>query len=81
MNGTPWAFLLGAGVGSVVENDVETGGWHYFYPGLTAADNDRWFAHDLAGPSPVGFSMFPNTPVAGSITVSGVGKEDFELLD
>ena len=73
MNGTPWAFLLSADGGSVVENDIEQGGWHYFYPGLAGVDNDRWFTHDLAGPRPIDFSMFPNTPVAGSITVSGVG--------
>ena len=77
MNGTPWAFVLGADGGNVVENGIEQSGWHYFYPGLATADNDRWFTHDLAGPQPIGFSMFPNTPVAGSITVSGVGKNDF----
>ena len=70
MGGTPWAFLLGSDAGQVREDGISSGKWHYFYPGHNAAHSNQWFTHDLAGPNPVGFSMWPNSPVAPSITVS-----------
>ena len=76
--GTPWAFMLGSDSGSVIEDGVSvSGGWHYFYPGQSGSHSDQVFTHDLAGPDPVDFSMWVNSPVAASITVSGVGADDF----
>jgi hypothetical protein len=76
--GTPWAYKLGSDSGSVTENGVPTSGkWHYFYPGQSGPHGDQWHAHDLAGPEPVDFSMFPNTAVGSSVTVSGVAAGDF----
>ena len=63
--------------GSVTENGVTSGVWHYFYPGQSGGHSDQWFTHDLAGPDPVDFSMWVNSPVAASITVNGVGPDDF----
>jgi len=77
MGGTPWAFLLGCDAGIVTEDGIESGRWHYFYPGHSGPHSNQWFTHDLAGPDPIDFSMWPNGPVARSITVSGVGPGDF----
>ena len=68
MGGTPWAFLLGSDAGTVTENGIESGRWHFFYPGHSGPHSNQWFTHDLAGPSPIDFSMWPNSPVARSIT-------------
>lgn len=75
--GTPWAFMLGSDSGSVTENGGAGGAWHYFFPGQSGSESDQWFTHDLAGPSPVDFAMWVNSPVAASITVNGVGANDF----
>jgi len=77
MGGTPWAFQVGSDSGTVTENGATSGAWHYFYPGQATADNDQVFTKDLAGLDPVDFSLWVNSPVTGSITVSGVGSDDF----
>ncbi len=91
MTGTPWAYRLGADAGTVVENGITSGRWHYFYPGHTTDNgqgNDaghtgehdgQWFTHDLAGPNPVGLNVYPDTPVRTSISLKGVGPGDFYI--
>jgi len=80
MNGTPWAFKLGADGGSVTEHGVSTSGkWHYFYPGHQGSHSDQWFTHDLAGPNPVQFSMWPNSPVGDYVTFSGIDQGEFYI--
>jgi hypothetical protein len=75
--GTPWGFMLGSDTGSVTENGTASGNWHYFYPGQSGPHSDQWFTKDLAGSNPVSFSMWVNSPVASSITVTSVGPGDF----
>jgi hypothetical protein len=77
MGGTPWAFLLGTEAGRVTETGILSGRWHYFYPGHSGAHSDHWFTHDLAGPNPIDFAMWPNSPVSTSISISGVGEGEF----
>ena len=76
MGGTPWAYLLGTEAGRVTEHGIPSGRWHYFYPGHSGSDSDRWFAHDLAGSNPVDFSMWPNSPVSTEITISSIGRQN-----
>ncbi len=78
MCGTPWAFLLGSDGGTVTEHST-AGRWHYFYPGLSGKHSDQWFEHDLAGPNPVDFAVWPNTPIAPSVTIRGAGKGEFYI--
>ncbi|MAR13277.1 MAG: hypothetical protein CL681_25325 [Blastopirellula sp.] len=76
MSGTPWAFLLGCDGGAVIAHSTASR-WHYFYPGLSGKHSDQWFEHDLAGPNPVDFAVWPNTPIAPSVTIRGAGKGEF----
>jgi hypothetical protein len=77
MGGTPWAFQVGSDSGTVTEGGAPSGSWHYFFPGQNVPDSDEVFTRDLAGTNPIDFSLWVNSPVAGSITVSGVGSDDF----
>jgi hypothetical protein len=84
MKGTPWAYRLGSDAGTVTENGempngekIVSGEWHYFYPGHAGDESNQSYSHDLAGPNPVEFSMWPNSPVAAGLTVAGIGPGDF----
>ncbi|MFH1614771.1 MAG: Ig-like domain-containing protein [Planctomycetota bacterium] len=79
VNGTPWAFKLGSDSGTLTEYGVTTGKWHYFYPGHSGPQSNQWFTHDLAGSNPINFSMWPNSPVAAYITVSGISQGDLYI--
>jgi hypothetical protein len=83
--GTPWAYLLGDEASTLTENGAvitTEGNWHYFYPGhdvAVGAHSNQWFTHDFSGPAPVDFSMWPNSPVSTSFTVSAIGQGDFYI--
>jgi len=76
MAGTPWAFHLGGDSGSVTENGIPGGRWHIFFPGQAGSHSEQSFTHDLAGPDPIEFSMWVNSPLAASITVKNVEAGD-----
>ncbi len=80
MNGTPWAFLLGTEAGSVREHQIPLAdGGTISIRAIPDHHSDQWCTNDLAGPDPIDFSRWPNSPVAAFITISDAGSEDFFL--
>jgi hypothetical protein len=79
--GTPWAWQLGADSVAVSENGATItteDKWHYFYPGhnvAAAAHSNQWYTHDMSGPLPVDFSMWPNSSVSTSFAVTSAGGQ------
>jgi len=63
--------------GTIQENGIATqNGWHYFYLGGSSGD---YYIDDLAGPDGLSCSVNPSTPIATSVTVSGIGPGEFAI--
>jgi len=62
--------------GTIAENGIATqNGWHNFDPN----GSNLYQIDELAGPNGLSFPVDPCTPIATSLTVSGIGAKEFAI--